>query len=124
VADRSVASTPTSNREIRADLFITRLTVLGAAAFGFLVTFLLLDHEIHAPKNVMLPLLSIGPAYLFLASLNTWWAARTAAKISPPTWAADAPPDRHRNVQRAYTTCCGLAFGVIAALWYIHSVSR
>ena len=107
---------PASRRENLADLFITRLTVLGAAALGFLVTFLLLDHEIHGLKNVMLPLLSIVPAYLFLASLNTWWAARAAAKSGLPAWPADPKADRTSGVGRFYTTGLGLAFGVIAAL--------
>jgi hypothetical protein len=124
VADRSLASPLSSRREKLADLFITRLTVLGAAALGFLVTFLLLDHEIHGLKNVMLPLLGILPAYLLLATLNTWWAARTAADIGLPAWPADPKADRNNNVSRIYTTGFGLAFGVIAALWYVHSVTR
>lgn len=98
--------------------------MLGAAAFGFLVTFLLLDNEIHAPKNVMLPLLGILPAYLFLASLNTWWAARTAEKIGSPAWATDPKTDRNRRLHSIYKACFGLVFGVIAALWYVHSVSK
>lgn len=122
VADRSVASQ--SQRQNLADLFITRLTVLGAAALGFLVTFLLLDHEIHGLKNVMLPLLGIVPAYLFLVSLNTWWAARAAAKSGLLAWPADPKVDRTGAVGRVYTTGLGLAFGIIAALWYVHSVTR
>jgi hypothetical protein len=98
--------------------------MLGAAALGFLVTFLLLDHEIHSLWNVMLPLLGILPAYLFLASLNTWWAARAAAKSGLPAWPADPTMDRTNGVRRVYTTGLGLALGVIAALWYVHSVTR
>jgi predicted outer membrane lipoprotein len=124
VADRSVVARPTAHRELFADAFAWRLTMLGAAAFGFLVTFIALDHEIHTLTNVMLPLLAIVPAYLLLMSLNMWWAARTTAQFGQTRLQVVAEnPARLRGI-RVLTTCCGLAFGIIVALWYVHSVSK
>jgi predicted outer membrane lipoprotein len=124
VAGRSAFSGSTAHREFFADVFAWRLMMLGAAAFGFLVTFIALYREIHGLKNVMLPLLAIVPAYLLLTSLNMWWAAKTTARLDYPL-----PPVTEEGVRRlrwirALKACLGLAFGVIVALWYVHSVSK
>jgi predicted outer membrane lipoprotein len=98
--------------------------MLAAAAFGFLVTFIALDHQIRAITNVMLPLLAIVPVYLLLMSLNMWWAARTTAQLGRTTLPVAAEnPTRLRGI-RVLATCCGLAFGIIVAFWYVHSVSK
>ena len=98
--------------------------MLGAAAFGFLVTFIALDHEIHALKNVMLPLLAIVPAYLLLMSLNMWWAAKTTARLGYPIPPVTEDDVRRWRWMRALKAFLGLAFGVVVALWYVHSVSQ
>ena len=98
--------------------------MLGAAAFGFLITFIALYHEIHGLKNVMMPLLAIVPSYLLLMSLNMWWAAKTTARLDyslPPVTEQDMRRLRWLRVLKA---CLGLAFGIAIALWYVHSVSK
>jgi hypothetical protein len=124
VADRSLTSGRSAYRDVLADRLLWRLTVVGAAALGFLATFLLLDHEIRLLKNVILPLLALLPVYLILMSVNTWWAAKVMAKqgLTPRP---RAPRGSYRfRVERLLTAGCGLAFGVLAALWYVHSVSK
>jgi hypothetical protein len=124
VADRSVTSGGSgAYRDVRGDRLLWRLTVVGTAALGFLATFLLLDHEIRLLKNVILPLIALLPVYLILMSVNTWWAAQTMAKqgLTPRP---RAPRGYQFRVERLLTAGCGLAFGVLAALWYVHSVSK
>ena len=123
VADRSVTSERTAHRDLFAETMVWRLAMLGAAALGFLVTFLLLDHEIPAFRDVVLPLLAILPAYLVLTSLNMWWAAKTASKLGLIERCLSPHDAQRLRRGRILKACCGLAFGVAAALWYVHSVS-
>jgi hypothetical protein len=111
-------------RDRYADAFVARVTILGAAALGFLVTFVLLDHEIRAFKDVVLPLLIILPAYLMLTSLNMWWATKTTAELGRPGSTLSDEGVRRSRAADVIKACCGLALGVIVALWYIHGVSR
>src|SRR5689334_1848763 len=111
VADRSAASGPPAYRDLFAENFAWRLTMLGAAALGFLVTFLLLDHEIHLLENVMLPLLAILTAYLFLSSLNTWYAAKTTVKLGDRVPHVSAGAARHLRTVRALQSVAGFALG-------------
>ena len=124
VAGRITVSRVHVHREFFADVFAWRLMMLGAAAFGFLVTFIALDHEIHALKNVMLPLLAIVPAYLLLVSLNMWWAAKTTAQLGYPFPSITEASVRRLRWMRVLKACLGLAFGVVVALWYVQSVSK
>ncbi len=119
-----MTSASTEHRDHLPETFVWRFTILGAAALGFLVTFILLDHQIHAFKDVILPLLVILPAYLCLTSLNMWWAAKTTARLGQMASPVTAQSARRLRAGRAVTACCGLAFGVLVALWYVHSVSR
>jgi hypothetical protein len=123
VDNRSAAARPTTYRNLFTETFVWRLTVLGAATFGFLVTFMLLYHEIRALYNVILPLLAILAAYLFLMSLNMWWAAMATAKLGQKAGPLTAEGVRRLRTTRVVQACCGLVFGVLAALWYVHSVS-
>ena len=124
VADPIVASGPSAYRDVLGDRLLWRLTIVGTAALGFLATFLLLDHEIRLLKNVMLPLLALLPVYLVLMSVNTWWAAKTMAKQGLTTRPRTPWARQKFRVERLLTACCGLVFGVLTALWYVHSVSR
>lgn len=96
--------------------------MLGAAALGFVVTFLILAHEIHSLEKTVLPLLVIVPSYLLLMSLNTWWAAKVMLQVGPPTWSTPALRARARTANVAWRTLIGITFGALAALWYVHSV--
>jgi hypothetical protein len=96
--------------------------MLGATALGFLITFLLFDHEIHTMTNVVLPLLLIVPSYLFLMSLNTWWAARLALQNGPNAWSANALRSQTRAASLIWRSVIGMIFGMLAALVYVHSV--
>ena len=107
-----------------ADAFVSRLTILGAAALGFLVTFILLDHEIRSFKDVVLPLLVILPAYLLLTSLNMWWAARATAELGRRASTLSEEGARRSRIADVVKACCGLALGVVVALVYVHGVSR
>ncbi len=111
-------------RDRFADAFVARVTILGAAALGFLVTFILLDHEIRAFKDVVLPLLVILPAYLLLTSLNMWWAAQATAELGRPASALSDEGARRSRAADVVKACCGLALGIIVALLYVHGVSR
>ncbi|HEV2038269.1 MAG TPA: hypothetical protein VGQ96_06665, partial [Candidatus Eremiobacteraceae bacterium] len=115
---------PIIYRDVFTDTFVWRLTLLGVTALGFLATYLLLDHEIHALKNVVLPLLIILPLYLVLTSLNLWWAAQATAKLGQSAAPVVAHSELRLRMTRVLKVCIGLAFGVLAALWYIHSVSQ
>lgn len=123
MAERSVTSQPASTRDMLASWFAGRLMILGTAGLGFIVTFLLLVHEIASLKNALLPLLVFLPVYLLLLSLTMVWMARTVSRIGQP------PVHRTHNVsaqraQRVFMALCGLAFGAIAALAYIHTVAK
>ena len=124
VADPIVASGRSSYRDVLGDRLLWRLTVVGAAALGFVATFLLLDHEIRLLKNVILPLLALLPAYLILMSVNTWWAAQTMAKQGLTPRPRIQRAGLRFRMERLLTAGCGLAFGVLTALWYVHSVSK
>lgn len=122
VADRTIS--PARTRDVVGDRMLWRLTVVGTAALGFLATFLLLDHEIRLLKNVIIPLLALLPVYLILMSVNTWWAAKVMAKQGL-TARPKAPRGSYRfRVERVLTAGCGLVFGILAALWYVNSVSK
>jgi ABC-type branched-subunit amino acid transport system permease subunit len=124
VADVSAPIRRTSQHDLQSERLAWRFSVLGAAALGFLITFTTLDHEIRSLKDVYLPLLALLPAYLVLISINTWWAARTTAHLRR-TPRVDVGKDHARiRMWRVLRSCGGLAFGVLAALWYVHSVSR
>ena len=121
VADRSA----TSERSVSVglpDMLVLRLTVLGAAALGFLITFMLLDHEIHRFQSVILPLLAILPAYVILMSLNTWWTARSMAKQGLRLHSSSTNDNYKFRMQNIVQGCGGFAFGALAALWYVHWV--
>jgi hypothetical protein len=122
VAGRTFSSSSLSSRNIFADAFAARLIMLGAAALGFLVTFLIFGHEIHGLRNVVLPLLFIVPSYLLLMSLNTWWGARLALQIGPRTFSCEAERARTHSVNFFWPTLVAIAFGTVAALVYIHCV--
>jgi len=112
VADPIVASGRSSYRDVLGDRLLWRLTVVGAAALGFVATFLLLDHEIRLLKNVI------------LMSVNTWWAAQTMAKQGLTPRPRIQRAGLRFRIERLLTAGCGLAFGVLTALWYVHSVSK
>jgi hypothetical protein len=121
VAGRTPSSS-LSSRNVFADAFAARLIVLGAAALGFLVTFLMFDHEIHSVTNVVFPLLFIVPSYLLLMSLNTWWAAKLALQVEPPSWSTKELRARTRSAALVWRMVIGMVFGGLAALVYVHSV--
>ena len=124
VADVSAPTGRTVKRDHLTEKLAWRLSVLGAATLGFLITFIALDHEIHSFKNVVLPLLAILPVYLVLMSITTWWAARSMAGFHRVP-RAEAGMDQSRvRMWRVLRSCCGLAFGVLAAWWYVHWVSQ
>ncbi len=100
------------------------MTLLGVTALGFLATYLLLDHEIHALKNVVLPLLIILPLYVMLTSLNMWWAAKATVNLGQSAAPVAAHSELRLRMTRLLKVCVGLGFGILAALWYIHSVSQ
>ena len=124
VADRMMAQARGSYRNVLGDRLLWRLTIVGAAALGFLVTFLLLDHEIRLLKNVIFPLLALLPAYLILMSVNTWWAAQTMAKQGLTLRQRTPRQSLRIRLERLQTACRGLAVGVLKALWYVHTVSK
>lgn len=97
--------------------------ILSTAGLGFIVTFLLLAHEIVSLKNALLPLLVFLPVYLLLISLNVVWVARAASRIGQPLW------ERTQNISarrlRRFVMALGsLALGIAAALVYIHTVAK
>ena len=121
VSDQSVPSRPVSTRDLLSGWFAGRLAIVGTAALGFIATFLLLGREIGSLKNVILPLLVFLPVYLVLVSLNLVWVARSAARAGATTWqrAAALRPFRFPLI-----TLGGLAFGILAAFWYVHAVAK
>jgi len=88
-----------------------------------LATFIAIDHEIRAFKDVVLPLLAILPIYLVLTSVNTWWAAQHMARFGLQHGATQSG-QRTFGLERTISACCGLAFGIAMALWYVRSVSK
>lgn len=121
VSDQSVPSRPVSTRDILGGWFAGRLAIVGTAALGFIVTFMLLGREIGSLKNVIIPLLVFLPAYLVLVSLNMVWVARSVARAGVSSWqhASALRPTRFPLISLA-----GLAFGVLAAIWYVHAVAK
>ena len=97
--------------------------ILGASALGFIVTFLILGSKIMSLTNAMLPLLAFVIIYLLLISLNMLWVARTVSRLGQPAKAIERGTTA-RRVRRLLLTVGGLAFGVLAAIWYVHSVSK
>ncbi len=123
VAERSVTSQLVSTRDVLASWFAGRLMILGSAGLGFIVTFLLLVHEIASVKNALLPLLVFLPVYLLLLSLTMVWTARSVWRIGQPPKVSVHEVSTQR-VQRIVMVLCSLAFGVVAALAYIHTVAK
>lgn len=120
VSDHSV-SRPVSTHDLLSGWFAGRLAIVGTAALGFIVTFLLLGHEIVSLKNVMLPLLVFLPVYLVLVSLNMVWVARSVSRVGTSTWASAGTLRRTRFPVAALA---GLGFGILAAIWYVHGVAK
>ncbi len=123
VAERSITSQPVSARDVLASWFAGRLMILGSAGLGFIVTFLLLVHEIASLKNALVPLLVFLPVYLLLLSLTMVWTARSVWRIGQPLKVPIQQVSAHR-VQRIVMALCSLAFGAVAALAYIHTVAK
>ena len=100
--------------------FAGRLMIVSTAGLGFIVTFLLLAHEITSLKNALLPLLVFLPVYLLLISLNMVWLARAASRVGEPAWTA------MQNIATRRVVLAGgsFALGVAAALVYIHTVAK
>ncbi len=119
-----MTSSPLSSREIFTEWFAGRLLILGAAALGFIATFMVLGHQIASLKSVLLPLVIFLPVYLVLISLNMVWVVKTVARFGTPAWAQRRGFDRRGRMLRILATLFGLAFGVIAALVYVHAVSK
>lgn len=124
VADRTAISSPSTYRDVLGDRLLWRLTVVGTAALGFIATFVLLDHEIRLLKNVIIPLLALLPVYLILMSVSTWWAAKVMAKQGLAQRPKALRHGYRFRIERVVTAGSGFLFGVLAALWYVHSVSR
>lgn len=112
-----------SGRREAASWFGGRLLIVGAAALGFIVTFVILGPKIVLLKNVMLPLLAFVPVYLLLIVLNMMWVASTVSRIGH-SGAAVARSSVARQLLRLWPSVCGLALGALAAALYVHSVSK
>jgi hypothetical protein len=121
VSDQSVPARPVSTRDVLSGWLAGRLAIVGTAALGFIVTFLLLGREIGSLKNVILPLLVFLPAYLVLVSLNMVWVARSAARAGTSSWTSTGAL---RGVRFPVLALAGLGFGILAAIWYVHGVAK
>lgn len=97
--------------------------IVGVSALGFIVTFLILGSKIVSLTNAMLPLLAFVIIYLLLISFNMLWVARTVSRLGQPAKAIERGTAA-RRIRRLLMAVGGLVFGVLAAVWYVHSVSK
>jgi hypothetical protein len=123
VSEQSVTSQPAVRQDFLASWFGGRLVVLGTASLGFIATFSVIRNEIASLKDALLALLVFVPAYLFLISLNMVWVARSISRLGLPTWRRPSNANA-RRVRMLVMAVIGLAFGIVAALWYVHTVAK
>jgi hypothetical protein len=121
VAERSVRSRSAAARDILAGWFAGRLIIVGTAALGFIATFVIIRNQIASLKDALLPLLAFVPVYLFLIFLNMVWSARVVSRFGRPAIRSSATM---RRIRVSVMAIVGLAFGVLAALWYVHTVAK
>jgi hypothetical protein len=121
VAERSVRSRSAAARDILASWFAGRLIIVGTAALGFIATFVIIRNQIASLKDALLPLLAFVPVYLFLIFLNMVWSARVVSRFGHPAIRSSATM---RRIRVGVMAVVGLAFGVLAALWYVHTVAK
>jgi small-conductance mechanosensitive channel len=113
-------SRSTAARDFLASWFGGRLIIVGTAALGFIATFVVIRNQIASIKDAMLPLLAFVPAYLLLIFLNMLWSASAVSRFDRPR--PSSPLKRRLRV--GLMSAAGLALGVLAALWYVHSVAK
>ena len=121
MAKPNVRTRSQAARDILASWFGGRLIIVGTAALGFIATFVVIRNQIASFKDALLPLFAFVPAYLFLIVLNMVWSARAVSRFDRPPRASS---HWKRRIRVGLLSIAGLAFGVLAALWYVHTVAK